>query len=95
MSEPCSPPRPRAIPIRLFDFKAHFSGDLGCLPMAVCRKLDLAGGKLKLVWWLEPPSRWVRGPGACLQETPPAAAFLAPKFSAVQTATGRHPGRRP
>lgn len=36
---------------RLFAFEAEFSGDLRCIPMAVRRKLDLAGVKLKLVHW--------------------------------------------
>lgn len=51
MSEPSSPPDPKAIHNRIFDFEADFSGDLRCLPMAVRRKLDLAGVKLKLVHW--------------------------------------------
>lgn len=51
MSEPSSPPGQGAIHNRLFDFEADFSGDLRCLPMAVRRKLDLAGVKLKLVHW--------------------------------------------
>lgn len=34
-----------------FDFEADFVGDLRCIPMAVRRKLDLAGVKLKLVHW--------------------------------------------
>ncbi|MFN9620636.1 MAG: nitrate reductase associated protein [Synechococcaceae cyanobacterium] len=36
---------------RVFGFEADFAGDLRCLPMAVRRKLDLAGVKLKLVHW--------------------------------------------
>lgn len=36
---------------RLFAFEADFSRDLRCIPMAVRRKLDLAGVKLKLVHW--------------------------------------------
>jgi hypothetical protein len=36
---------------RVFEFEADFAGDLRCLPMAVRRKLDLAGVKLKLVHW--------------------------------------------
>ena len=42
-----------------FDFESEFSGDLRCIPMAVRRKLDLAGVKLKLVHWhgLEPEER--------------------------------------
>jgi hypothetical protein len=36
---------------RVFHFEADFAGDLRCLPMAVRRKLDLAGVKLKLVHW--------------------------------------------
>jgi len=51
MSEPFSPPDPEAIHNRIFAFEADFSGDLRCLPMAVRRKLDLAGVKLKLVHW--------------------------------------------
>ena len=34
-----------------FGFEADFTGDLRCIPMAVRRKLDLAGVKLKLVHW--------------------------------------------
>lgn len=44
-------PRPTARSRRVFDFEADFAGDLRCLPMAVRRKLDLAGVKLKLVHW--------------------------------------------
>jgi hypothetical protein len=36
---------------RVFRFEADFAGDLRCLPMAVRRKLDLAGVKLKLAQW--------------------------------------------
>jgi hypothetical protein len=36
---------------RIFAFEADFSGDLRCIPMAVRRKLDLAGVKLKLAHW--------------------------------------------
>lgn len=36
---------------RVFGFEADFAGDLRCLPMAVRRKLDLAGVKLKLAHW--------------------------------------------
>ena len=36
---------------RCFAFEADFSGDLRCIPMAVRRKLDLAGVKLKLQHW--------------------------------------------
>ncbi len=35
----------------MFQFEIDFAGDLRCLPMAVRRKLDLAGVKLKLVHW--------------------------------------------
>jgi len=35
----------------VFGFEADFSGDLRCIPMAVRRKLDLAGVKLKLLHW--------------------------------------------
>lgn len=42
-----------------FDFEADFTADLRCIPMAVRRKLDLAGVKLKLVHWhgLDPDER--------------------------------------
>jgi len=50
-----SRPAPGAaeVPIarRVFSFEADFAGDLRCLPMAVRRKLDLAGVKLKLPQW--------------------------------------------
>jgi hypothetical protein len=36
-----------------FGFEADFTGDLRCIPMAVRRKLDLAGVKLKLQHWSE------------------------------------------
>jgi hypothetical protein len=36
---------------RCFGFEADFVGDLRCLPMAVRRKLDLVGVKLKLSHW--------------------------------------------
>ncbi len=42
---------PGAIHQRLLGFESDFSGDLRCIPMAVRRKLDLAGVKLKLVHW--------------------------------------------
>lgn len=38
---------------RCFGFEADFSSDLRCIPMAVRRKLDLAGVKLKLQHWSE------------------------------------------
>ena len=38
-------------PRRCFAFEADFVADLRCLPMAVRRKLDLAGVKLKLSHW--------------------------------------------
>jgi hypothetical protein len=51
MSPPFSGQDRGAIHNRLFNFEADFSSDLRCLPMAVRRKLDLAGVKLKLVQW--------------------------------------------
>ena len=36
-----------------FNFEADFTADLRCIPMAVRRKLDLAGVKLKLMHWSE------------------------------------------
>ena len=54
-----------------FAFEADFSRDLRCIPMAVRRKLDLAGVKLKLVHWhgLSAAEReqllaWADDPGA-------------------------------
>jgi hypothetical protein len=54
-----------------FAFEADFTSDLRCIPMAVRRKLDLAGVKLKLVHWhgLEPQERqrllaWADDPSA-------------------------------
>ncbi|MCT0218277.1 nitrate reductase associated protein [Synechococcus sp. CS-1329] len=56
---------------RCFAFEADFVDDLRCLPMAVRRKLDLAGVKLKLSHWhgLDPSERgrllaWADGPEA-------------------------------
>ncbi|MCP9800170.1 nitrate reductase associated protein [Synechococcus sp. RedBA-s] len=56
---------------RCFAFEADFVADLRCLPMAVRRKLDLAGVKLKLSHWhgLDPSERaellaWPDHPGA-------------------------------
>jgi hypothetical protein len=39
------------ISLHLFRFEEDFAADLRCIPMAVRRKLDLAGVKLKLVHW--------------------------------------------
>ncbi|MFN6338029.1 MAG: nitrate reductase associated protein [Cyanobacteriota bacterium] len=44
-------PSPGGQASRVFRFEADFAGDLRCLPMAVRRKLDLAGVKLKLAHW--------------------------------------------
>lgn len=38
-----------------FGFEAEFSSNLRCIPMAVRRKLDLSGCKLRLQTWLELP----------------------------------------
>lgn len=38
---------------RCFGFEADFTADLRCIPMAVRRKLDLAGVKLRLSHWHE------------------------------------------
>ncbi|MEB3350453.1 MAG: nitrate reductase associated protein [Cyanobacteriota bacterium] len=50
-------PRPGALSSSLastcFGFEADFTADLRCIPMAVRRKLDLAGVKLKLQHWSE------------------------------------------
>jgi hypothetical protein len=47
--DPCPPDDDLAC--RVFRFEADFAADLRCLPMAVRRKLDLAGVKLKLAHW--------------------------------------------
>lgn len=44
---------PRDRHCRCFGFEADFTADLRCIPMAVRRKLDLAGVKLKLQHWGE------------------------------------------
>ena len=44
---------PRDLHCRCFGFEAEFTADLRCIPMAVRRKLDLAGVKLKLQHWGE------------------------------------------
>lgn len=56
---PSTEPSPDNLARRVFRFEADFAGDLRCLPMAVRRKLDLAGVKLKLVHWhgLSPEER--------------------------------------
>ncbi|MEY3463398.1 MAG: hypothetical protein RLZZ468_1176 [Cyanobacteriota bacterium] len=47
--------RPLTAPLAhtCFGFEADFSANLRCIPMAVRRKLDLAGVKLKLQHWSE------------------------------------------
>ena len=42
-----------SLAISCFAFEADFTADLRCIPMAVRRKLDLAGVKLKLQHWSE------------------------------------------
>ena len=59
------PRRPTALSNSLartcFDFEADFTADLRCIPMAVRRKLDLAGIKLKLQHWSElDEAEWAR-----------------------------------
>jgi hypothetical protein len=56
---------------RDFAFEADFASNLRCIPMAVRRKLDLAGVKLKLSHWLALPEperqtlvEWHDDPGA-------------------------------
>ena len=62
---------PEPLHQRCFAFEADFTSSLRCIPMAVRRKLDLAGVKLKLVHWseLSEPERhallaWGDGPEA-------------------------------
>ena len=45
--------QPAPLHRRCFAFEADFTSSLRCIPMAVRRKLDLAGVKLKLVHWSE------------------------------------------
>jgi len=44
---------PASLASSCFGFEADFTADLRCIPMAVRRKLDLAGVKLKLQHWSE------------------------------------------
>jgi len=48
-----SPPLGSPLASTCFHFEADFTADLRCIPMAVRRKLDLAGVKLKLQHWSE------------------------------------------
>jgi hypothetical protein len=47
------PPLTTPLANSCFDFEADFTATLRCIPMAVRRKLDLAGVKLKLQHWSE------------------------------------------
>lgn len=51
MEEPLGDDRGADRACRCFPFEAEFSANLRCIPMAVRRKLDLAGVKLKLNHW--------------------------------------------
>ena len=53
MVSAASPPLSSPLASTCFGFEADFSADLRCIPMAVRRKLDLAGVKLKLQHWSE------------------------------------------
>lgn len=48
-----SPPLNSPLASTCFHFEADFTADLRCIPMALRRKLDLAGVKLKLQHWNE------------------------------------------
>ncbi|MCP9816249.1 nitrate reductase associated protein [Synechococcus sp. GreenBA-s] len=50
---PVTPPLGSSHASTCFAFEADFTADLRCIPMAVRRKLDLAGVKLKLQHWSE------------------------------------------
>jgi len=47
------PPLSSPLATTCFGFEADFTAELRCIPMAVRRKLDLAGIKLKLQHWSE------------------------------------------
>jgi len=51
--ERLQPPLTGPLASTCFGFEADFTSDLRCIPMAVRRKLDLAGVKLKLQHWSE------------------------------------------
>lgn len=71
-----------------FGFEADFVADLRCLPMAVRRKLDLAGVKLRLNQWhgLRPEER------KRLLEWPDDPASLAELESWLRTRSADLPG---
>jgi len=58
---------------RLFAFESDVVGDLRCIPMAVRRKLDLCGCKLRLQTWLG----WSEERRRALLQWPDDAAGLA------------------
>jgi hypothetical protein len=53
MDPPARCPLASPLASTCYAFEADFAGDLRCIPMAVRRKLDLAGVKLKLQHWSE------------------------------------------
>ncbi|MCS5698677.1 nitrate reductase associated protein [Cyanobium sp. FGCU-52] len=53
MGPPATAPLASSLASTCYAFEADFAGDLRCIPMAVRRKLDLAGVKLKLQHWSE------------------------------------------
>ena len=78
----------RASHDRFFGFEADFVADLRCLPMAVRRKLDLAGVKLKLSHWQALGAVEREGAAGLAR---PAARDRGP--AALAAATHGRPGR--
>ncbi len=68
---------------RLFAFESDFGGDLRCIPMAVRRKLDLCGRKLRLQTWLG----WGEARRRALLHWPDDGAGLAALIEALAEET--------
>jgi hypothetical protein len=75
---------------RLFAFESDFVSDLRCIPMAVRRKLDLCGRKLRLQTWLG----WSEERRRTLLQWPDDAAGLAALVEELADATTPLPPAR-
>jgi hypothetical protein len=75
---------------RLFPFESDFVSDLRCIPMAVRRKLDLCGRKLRLQTWLG----WSEDRRRALVQWPDDGAGLAALVEALAHETTPLPPAR-